>query len=579
METSIVGRLIANNRGMVTNESTRCAYDVGIASYRKFDDVIDNQQIFDWNTAKIQPGQTVYLQVNLPDCAVQVDLFYGPVLMSLNGQRYGTRLLEARHLGGTDYCTKDPTATPIKTATPKPTNTTVPPTKTATATAKPTNTAIPTTKPTNTTVPPTATPPGDNCTYTIGYWKTHPEDWPVESATLGGVTYTKAQLLDILNTPPRGDATYIVAHQLIATGLNILSGADPSAIWSTVTAADNWLKTNKLGSKPTGAAQDQGIALAQKLDEYNNGVIGPGHCGDEPTPTKTATATPVPPTKTSVPPTTIPTTKPTNTTVPPTATPVPPTAIPTTKPTNTTVPPTATPPGDNCTYTIGYWKNHAEDWPANSLTLGGVTYTKAQLLNILNTPPRGDATYIVAHQLIAVKLNIASGADPSAIAATVTAADNWLRANPLGSNPSGSARDQGVALGQKLDDYNNGVIGPGHCGDEPSPTPTKTATATPVPPTNTTVPPTKVPTATNTQVPPTNTQVPPTKVPTATNTQVPPTATKTQLPPTPQPTICVGQPIDVYYVLDLSGSMGQSYPGSGSKLEAAKRAILATNDL
>ncbi|HEY0735145.1 MAG TPA: hypothetical protein VGD69_09595, partial [Herpetosiphonaceae bacterium] len=197
-----------------------------MASYRKFDEVIDNQQIFDWATAKVQPGQTIYLQVQLPDCATQVDLFYGPVLMSLNGQRYGTRLLEARHLGGTNYCAKTPTATPTKTATAKPTNTTVPPTKTATATPVP---------PTKTSVPPTATPPGDNCTYTIGYWKTHPEDWPVQSLTLGGVTYTKAQLLNILNTPPRGDATYIVAHQLIAVKLNIASGADPSAIAATVT--------------------------------------------------------------------------------------------------------------------------------------------------------------------------------------------------------------------------------------------------------------------------------------------------------------------------------------------------------
>jgi hypothetical protein len=37
-------------------------------------------------------------------------------------------------------------------------------------------------------------------------------------------------------------------------------------------------------------------------------------------------------------------------------------------------------PGQNCTYSQGYWKNHSDVWPLQSLTLGAVSYNKSQLL-------------------------------------------------------------------------------------------------------------------------------------------------------------------------------------------------------
>jgi hypothetical protein len=129
----------------------------------------------------------------------------------------------------------------------------------------------------------------------------------------------------------------------------------------------------------------------------------------------------------------------------------------------------------DCSLTQGFWKNHEEVWPVEELILGTTTYTKLQLLAILRTPTRGDATYILIDQLIAARLNIANGADPTAIADTLTAADAWLAANPLGSNPTGAPRDVGVALAALLDDYNNGVTGPGHCESTPSPNPSPTA--------------------------------------------------------------------------------------------------------
>ncbi|MBI3536475.1 MAG: hypothetical protein HY070_02760 [Chloroflexi bacterium] len=105
----------------------------------------------------------------------------------------------------------------------------------------------------------------------------------------------------------------------------------------------------------------------------------------------------------------------------------------------------------------------------------------------------------------------------------MTNADAFLQAHPLGSNPQGTDRDSAIAMAATLDDYNNGRIGPGHCGDEVI-TPTPTRTNTPVPPTNT---PTDTPTRTNTPAPAPS--LTPTNTPTRTNTPAPaPSVTPTQ---------------------------------------------------
>lgn len=131
----------------------------------------------------------------------------------------------------------------------------------------------------------------------------------------------------------------------------------------------------------------------------------------------------------------------------------------------------ATTAGDNCTFTVGYWKNHPGVWPAGCLpmTLGTVSYTQAQLLQILNYAPAGNGLVILAHQLIAAKLNICNGADGSAIAATIADADaliGGLVIPPVGGGylaPSVTNTDT-----NQLDDYNNGFTGPGHCGATPA---------------------------------------------------------------------------------------------------------------
>jgi len=89
-----------------------------------------------------------------------------------------------------------------------------------------------------------------------------------------------------------------------------------------------------------------------------------------------------------------------------------------------------------CTLTQGYWKNHADSWPVDSLTLGTTLYSETQLLAILNTPVGGNGLLSLAHQLIAAKLSVAAGSDPTPLAGAIALADaliGGLVAPPIGS--------------------------------------------------------------------------------------------------------------------------------------------------
>ncbi len=108
---------------------------------------------------------------------------------------------------------------------------------------------------------------------------------------------------------------------------------------------------------------------------------------------------------------------------------------------------------DFCARTPGYWKNHAELWPVDHLALGGREYEKAQLLVMLDYDAT-DAASSLARHLIATKLDLLVGSEPS-IVPTVEEADAFLTTYPVGSNPQGPARDQGLAIKDALDHYNN----------------------------------------------------------------------------------------------------------------------------
>ena len=126
----------------------------------------------------------------------------------------------------------------------------------------------------------------------------------------------------------------------------------------------------------------------------------------------------------------------------------------------------------DCTLTQGYWKNHEEAWPVDSLELGAVSYSRAQALDVLHTPVKGNGLVALAHQLIAAKLNVAAGADAATIAATIADADGLIGnlVSPSVGDGHLATKDTSDLVGA-LDDFNTGKTGPGHCGDNPPPPP------------------------------------------------------------------------------------------------------------
>jgi hypothetical protein len=127
------------------------------------------------------------------------------------------------------------------------------------------------------------------CTLTQGFWKNHPGSWPVSMLTLGSMTYSESELIDLLETPPKGDASLILAHQLIAALLNVDNGAGTSAtVASAIADAQAWLSMFS-GSLPYGipASSSDGsvaVTLSSELDAFNEGKTGTPHCSDAPTP-------------------------------------------------------------------------------------------------------------------------------------------------------------------------------------------------------------------------------------------------------------------------------------------------------
>ena len=114
-------------------------------------------------------------------------------------------------------------------------------------------------------------------TGTPGYWKNHPDAWPEESITIGGVTYAKDEAIGIMNTPEKGDKTYTMFRALVAAKLNVLIGNDDSCIEDTITAADAWMANNSVGSGVKAGGNDSpwraGEPLYEELDDYNNGEL------------------------------------------------------------------------------------------------------------------------------------------------------------------------------------------------------------------------------------------------------------------------------------------------------------------
>ncbi len=111
-----------------------------------------------------------------------------------------------------------------------------------------------------------------------GYWKNHPEAWPVDEIEIGDINYTKQEALDILMGANAKDATRMLSAQLITAKLNRLSGCSPRFdhcdetmdIEEVIEEADAFLETYPLGSDPRGDVRQEALQIKDLLDAYNN---------------------------------------------------------------------------------------------------------------------------------------------------------------------------------------------------------------------------------------------------------------------------------------------------------------------
>jgi len=113
-------------------------------------------------------------------------------------------------------------------------------------------------------------------TGTPGYWKNHPDAWPLDQIVIGGVlTYTKEEAIQRMSMPIKKDKWYTMFKAYVAAVLNVALGADSTPITDTLSLADLWLFNNPSVIFAKSAAwQDEGEILYTILDEYNNGLLG-----------------------------------------------------------------------------------------------------------------------------------------------------------------------------------------------------------------------------------------------------------------------------------------------------------------
>ncbi len=110
----------------------------------------------------------------------------------------------------------------------------------------------------------------------------------------------------------------------------------------------------------------------------------------------------------------------------------------------------------------GYWKNHPDDWPVVTLQLGSQFYSADELMVLLQMPTVGDASLILAHQLIAAKLNVSVGADVSAVSQILIEADTVLAGFvgklPFAVSPSDATGAVMITASGTLGVFNSGLL-------------------------------------------------------------------------------------------------------------------------
>jgi len=126
------------------------------------------------------------------------------------------------------------------------------------------------------------------CPASPASWELNNE-WPVDTITLAGTTYTVAQAQALLGTKHRGDESIKLAYEVIAAKLNLLTGGgDPvpgfnayqwtQQLSSFIEEAEAWFEDNPIGSDPKQAAKKDGQNIKKAIQEI---LQGSGSCSDD----------------------------------------------------------------------------------------------------------------------------------------------------------------------------------------------------------------------------------------------------------------------------------------------------------
>lgn len=127
---------------------------------------------------------------------------------------------------------------------------------------------------------------GEGCTLTQGYWRTHSSYGPApynaiwESVGEDTSFFSSDETwYSALWVSPEGDAYFILAQQYIAAVLNTNNGASSTPeVDQAMADALDWFNTHDPGVPSSSTDGQEAVMLSQILDDYNNGLIGPGHC-------------------------------------------------------------------------------------------------------------------------------------------------------------------------------------------------------------------------------------------------------------------------------------------------------------
>jgi hypothetical protein len=123
------------------------------------------------------------------------------------------------------------------------------------------------------------TPVAQPGTGTPGYWKNHPEAWPVTEITVGGVTYTRDEAIAWLGKVGK-DKTTTMFSSLVSAMLNVMIHNDSSCVSDAIASANAWMATyGPVGSNVAASSEAWSIGepLHRQMDNYNNGRLCAPH--------------------------------------------------------------------------------------------------------------------------------------------------------------------------------------------------------------------------------------------------------------------------------------------------------------